>query len=684
MPLTEIQPRFTKAEELAAARKIIITVDEMMSSGKRIPSDVRQITLIALRYVENPSYSFADYLNSIKIPPELARALGTAGLSLLIAIGGNISRAAADPISNTDSSEQSQSDNIVNSVPSETPIVGSELPSNNNTANSEQTTAGPAVTNWLSNYTVSEAQLAASKIPQSTQDPITDPNKPAMPDLAALLSVPNAASTSLDNTASPLGGQPETTSQQQTIKPIDGEGVVVIQSSAAPTQEQNPQTSSSDATGRQVPTTPEGMDRLIKSAAETAAKQARDDNSQSFKINTGNPLADMFASTAVIDQMNEVNQGTVDTLPEVGKLSEKSLKIIDGLGISEAKKDTLKEMLSAVRDSILRDGAKVNPEVVTAQAILESGWGGSGLTKKYNNYFGIKAGSKWTGESVNLPTKEFEGGKWITILQKFRAYSDPAESFADYAKMIENSSYFSDATKAENRDSVERYLHILVGRKTKYATDPLYATKIKHIIRENKINQVLDIEFSQRAKQPKAEKIEIDDRDGCPKNTERVEGITTGYNRKGKKIQLTLCAVDGTVDAFDSATKHWSDKRYKGTTAAGINKIAVAADAAASLRRATIAAKKDGVTLTASVGRRSLEEQCSIYLKNHKRPEQCEKWITAVPGNWSSPVVETSNHLSGRSVDFLGKSITWMENNGKKYGWYSDVAGDDPHFTYLG
>ena len=40
-----------------------------------------------------------------------------------------------------------------------------------------------------------------------------------------------------------------------------------------------------------------------------------------------------------------------------------------------------------------------------AQAILESGWGKSGLTVKGNALFGIKAGKSWSGQGyrVSLP-----------------------------------------------------------------------------------------------------------------------------------------------------------------------------------------------------------------------------------------------------------------------------------------
>ena len=51
--------------------------------------------------------------------------------------------------------------------------------------------------------------------------------------------------------------------------------------------------------------------------------------------------------------------------------------------------------------------------LTVAQAILESGWGKSGLTLKANNLFGIKGA--YNGASVSCKTQEWDGSKYITI-----------------------------------------------------------------------------------------------------------------------------------------------------------------------------------------------------------------------------------------------------------------------------
>ena len=48
--------------------------------------------------------------------------------------------------------------------------------------------------------------------------------------------------------------------------------------------------------------------------------------------------------------------------------------------------------------------------VTIAQAVLESGWGKSKLTKIANKLFGIKADRGWQGERCMMPTTEYVHG----------------------------------------------------------------------------------------------------------------------------------------------------------------------------------------------------------------------------------------------------------------------------------
>ncbi len=73
---------------------------------------------------------------------------------------------------------------------------------------------------------------------------------------------------------------------------------------------------------------------------------------------------------------------------------------------------------------------RINPVVILAQAIIESGWGTSTLSTRYFNFFGItgygKRNEYWQGHSVQLGEKSLQ----------FRTYATVQDSFYDYARLI--------------------------------------------------------------------------------------------------------------------------------------------------------------------------------------------------------------------------------------------------------
>lgn len=121
--------------------------------------------------------------------------------------------------------------------------------------------------------------------------------------------------------------------------------------------------------------------------------------------------------------------------------------------------------------------------VMIAQAIIESGWGSSTLSKAPNyNLFGIKG--SYNGQTVYMSTLEYLNGQWVTKNEPFKKYPSFAESFADNAATLRNVSfqsgvyYYSGAWKSNTR-SYRDATAWLTGR---YATDPNYASKLNSII----------------------------------------------------------------------------------------------------------------------------------------------------------------------------------------------------------
>jgi peptidoglycan hydrolase FlgJ len=117
-----------------------------------------------------------------------------------------------------------------------------------------------------------------------------------------------------------------------------------------------------------------------------------------------------------------------------------------------------------------------------AQAAHETGWGRKEIRhadgSSAHNLFGIKAGSNWTGATADVLTTEYVNGQARKVVQRFRAYSSPAESFADYANLMKNSPRYAHVVKAG--DNAHGFAQGL--QRAGYATDPAYADKLARVI----------------------------------------------------------------------------------------------------------------------------------------------------------------------------------------------------------
>ena len=198
----------------------------------------------------------------------------------------------------------------------------------------------------------------------------------------------------------------------------------------------------------------------------------------------------------------------VKTIEEVGKelgfsetdiklakeLSDKAQELIGDFGDIEidinavadvtGQKGTAAEVqfISSVLPGALESYKKykIYPSVTLAQAILESGWGKSGLTKKANNLFGIKSSSAWKGESINMKTAEYtKSNSKYYINADFRKYPTLADSIIDHAKFLnENSRYAKHGVFTAENSSKQAFALQRAG----YATSPIYAVQLISLI----------------------------------------------------------------------------------------------------------------------------------------------------------------------------------------------------------
>jgi len=130
------------------------------------------------------------------------------------------------------------------------------------------------------------------------------------------------------------------------------------------------------------------------------------------------------------------------------------------------------------------------PEILIAQAALETGWGKFVIQddsgKSSNNLFGIKADQRWQGESALTTTHEYVEGNRLTVKEPFRAYDSVEDSFNDYVSFVSNSPRYQSAVNSA--DKGENYLKELQA--AGYATDPNYAEKITRIARSEWFEKV--------------------------------------------------------------------------------------------------------------------------------------------------------------------------------------------------
>ncbi|WP_255202609.1 glucosaminidase domain-containing protein [Acutalibacter muris] len=146
------------------------------------------------------------------------------------------------------------------------------------------------------------------------------------------------------------------------------------------------------------------------------------------------------------------------------------------MAITKEQKDFIEQVGALAAADMKQSG--VLASLTIAQAILESGWGKSGLTVKANALFGIKAGSSWKGKVYSAQTQEcYDGATYTTITALFRAYNSWAESVADHSALLTGAARYKAVIGERDYKAACRAI-----KAAGYATDPQYAEKLIQII----------------------------------------------------------------------------------------------------------------------------------------------------------------------------------------------------------
>jgi flagellum-specific peptidoglycan hydrolase FlgJ len=127
-------------------------------------------------------------------------------------------------------------------------------------------------------------------------------------------------------------------------------------------------------------------------------------------------------------------------------------------------------------------GTGIFPSVKMSQMILESGWGESANARLGNNFFGIKKGVGWTGETISLKTPN-DANK----VSVFRKYPSPADSVADHTYFLQKNKRYENAGVFKAKSPEEQIQAIA---KAGYAEANDYVPKVLSVIKSNNLKQL--------------------------------------------------------------------------------------------------------------------------------------------------------------------------------------------------
>lgn len=145
------------------------------------------------------------------------------------------------------------------------------------------------------------------------------------------------------------------------------------------------------------------------------------------------------------------------------------------------------EKIVPLVQEVFCDCRGVNPSVVVAQAILESGYGTSKLSK-YNNIFGLNNyddGYLVNAGSVLIKVPQEKDGKLFYNYEKMATFNNLADCVKSLKKWYTRPKYIEPLREAGS-DSTKQITAI---KKCGYATDSRYVDKIVDIIKRHNLKK---------------------------------------------------------------------------------------------------------------------------------------------------------------------------------------------------
>ena len=139
--------------------------------------------------------------------------------------------------------------------------------------------------------------------------------------------------------------------------------------------------------------------------------------------------------------------------------------------MTEAQKTFIEQIGTAARKYYPQ--YKILPSLTIAQAIKESGWNKSLLSSKYFNFFGMKWNTKCGTDYVEMNTKEYKNGQYVTVKAKFRKYSSFEEGIKGYYDFIYSYKRYANLIGETDAETACRKIQA-----DGWATSPTYASSL--------------------------------------------------------------------------------------------------------------------------------------------------------------------------------------------------------------
>lgn len=169
------------------------------------------------------------------------------------------------------------------------------------------------------------------------------------------------------------------------------------------------------------------------------------------------------------NKKNEIEKEYKNVI-QIGKPKRHVSKYIEEYGI---------QAVEACQEFYNETGKLLYPSVVLAQSALESAWGRSSLTRRGNNFFGIKANGGWKGDTIKMRTREVFNGKSVYVKSPFRKYDSAKDSFYDRNNFLLRNKRYSKNGVFNAETPIEQIESL---KKAGYATAPRYVQAVSNIL----------------------------------------------------------------------------------------------------------------------------------------------------------------------------------------------------------